>query len=79
MDKYKRLIQQYKEKSSNIIVSGILPRIKESNAFYSKAFSTNNRFKPLCAQENVEFVNFWNNFYNAEFCRSGEIWQTCVQ
>ncbi len=45
MDKYKRLIQQYKEKSSSIIMSGILPRMNESNAFYSKAFSTNNILK----------------------------------
>ncbi len=65
MDKYKRLIQQYKLKSSNIVVSGILPPMNESNAFYSKAFSTNNRLKSLCAQENVEFVHFWYNFYNA--------------
>ncbi len=53
MEKYTRLIQQYKEKSSNIIVSGILLRMNETNAFYSKAFSTNNRLKSLCTQENV--------------------------
>ena len=65
MEKYKRLIQKYKEKSNNIIVSGILPRMNESDTFYSKAFSTNNRLKSLCALENVKFANFWDNFYNA--------------
>jgi len=65
MEKYKRMIQHYKEKSNNIVVSGILPRLNESDAFYNKAFSTNNRLKSLCAQEGVDFANFWDNFYYA--------------
>ncbi len=65
MEKYKRLIQQYKEKLNNIIMSGILLRMNESDAVYTKAFSTNNRRNLLCALENVKFANFWDNFYNA--------------
>ncbi len=61
MEKYKRMIQRYKEKSKNIIVSGILPRMNESDAFYTKAFSTN-KLKSLCAQENVQFQNLVKNF-----------------
>ncbi len=69
MEKYKRLIQHYNEKS-NIIVSGILPRLIESNAFYNKAFSTNNRLKSLCAQERVDFANFWDNYIMITICSS---------
>ena len=64
LDKYRRLIQQYKTKSSNIIISGVLPRISADNVFYSKAFSLNNRLQSLCREHGVEFVNMWNDFYN---------------
>ncbi len=47
MEKYRRLIQQFKEKTNNIMLSGILPRMRESNAFYSKSFSTNDRVMSL--------------------------------
>ena len=64
LDKYRRLIQQYKTKSSNIIISGVLPRISADNVFYSKAFSLNNRLQSLCKEQGVEFVDMWNDFYN---------------
>ena len=64
LDKYRKLIQQYKTKSSNIIISGVLPRIEADDLFYSKAFSLNNRLRNLCKDNGVEFVNMWNDFYN---------------
>lgn len=59
------MIKQYKRKTdaSNIIISGILPRVSAESSFYSKAFSTNNRLQSLCSQENVQFANLWNSFY----------------
>ena len=65
LEKYRRLIQQYKTKTNgnNIIISGILPRVWAQMGFYSKAFSTNKRLENLCSQENVTFVNMWNEFY----------------
>ena len=65
LDKYRRLIQQYKTKTNanNIIITGILPRVGAKNEFYNKAFSTNNRLQNLCSEENVSFVNMWNHFY----------------
>merc|ERR1711911_155351 len=47
LNKYRRLIQQYKTKSNNIIISGLLPRMSADNVFYSKAFSLNNRLQSL--------------------------------
>ena len=43
MAKYKEMIQNYKSKSRNIIISGILPRIKADARFYITTFSTNNK------------------------------------
>ena len=64
LEKYRRLIQQYKTKSSNILISGVLPRIKTSNVFYSRAFSLNSRLRSLCREYDVNFVNMWDGFYN---------------
>ena len=63
MEKYRRMIRKYKEKTNNILISGILPRIDAVNTFYGKAFSINNRVKNLCSQEGIEFIDTWNDFY----------------
>ena len=65
LEKYQRMIKKYKEKvnEKNIVISGILPRKFGDKSFFNKAFSTNNRLKTLCAEENVNFVNFWDHFY----------------
>ena len=64
MEKYRRMIQQYKNKSQNIIVSGILPRTRAPTVFYNRAFSTNNRLESLCTEEGVDYVNLWDDFYD---------------
>ncbi|MCP4268391.1 MAG: hypothetical protein GY777_22915 [Candidatus Brocadiaceae bacterium] len=63
LQKYRKLIQQYKSKTNNIIVSGVLPRISANTVFYSKAFSLNNCLKTLCQQEGIDFTDNWNQFY----------------
>lgn len=62
--KYKKMIRQFKEKSNKLIISGILPRIKGRDRFFSGAHYTNNCLETICRQEGVGFVNLWNNFYN---------------
>lgn len=64
LDKYRKMIKKYKTKSSNIIISGILPRINGANSFYDRAFSINSRLGNLCKEEGVEFLNLWNHFYD---------------
>ncbi len=64
LDKYRKLIQQYKTKSSKIMISGILPRIAADNGFYSKAFSLSNHLETLCKEHGIEFANMWNDFYS---------------
>ena len=63
LEKYRRMIRRYKEKTNNIMISGILPRIDAGTTFYGKAYSTNNRVKNLCSQEGIEFIDTWNDFY----------------
>ncbi len=64
LDKYRKLIQQYKTKSNNIMISGVLPTVAGDDLFYSKAFSVNSRLRNLCKDHGVEFVNMWNDFYD---------------
>ena len=66
LEKYRRMINRFKSKvdGKNIIISDILPRVGAEQIFYDRAFSTNNRLQTLCAQENVQFINLWNNFYH---------------
>ena len=73
MKRYRQMISTLKAKRSKFIVSGILPRIGAESQFYNKAFSTNNRLKSLCSEENVEFINLWNHFYDQQilFNRDG--------
>lgn len=63
MEKYKNLIQKFKEKSSNVIISGILPRWVENQRFLNAATMTNRRLATLCSQENVDFIDTWDSFY----------------
>lgn len=63
LEKYKDLMRKLKEKTNEIIFTGILPRINGPNAFYSRALYINNQLKSLCEQEGVGFANFWNDFY----------------
>lgn len=43
LPKYREIMNKYKVKFRNIIVSDILPRINAENRFYDKAFNTNSR------------------------------------
>ena len=67
MEKYKRMIQRFKTKSHNVIISGILPRTRAPAHFYDRAFSTNSRLRTLCTDEGVDYVNLWDDFYNKPF------------
>ena len=67
MEKYRRMIQQYKTKSHNVIISCILPRTKAPSHFYDRAYSTNSRLRSLCIEEGVDYMNLWDDFYNKPF------------
>ena len=64
MAKYKKLIQKFKVKSSNVVLSGIIPRVKANNQFFNFASSTNRRLSNLCSEEGIGFVDTWDHFYH---------------
>lgn len=65
LEKYRRLIRGYKTKSSNILISGVLPRVSAAVTFYNKAFSLNNRLATVCREMDVGYVNLWDEFYSS--------------
>ena len=73
MLKYKRLIQSFKDKSQNVILSGIIPRVKANQQFFNFASSTNRRLSNLCREEGIGFVDTWDHFYydHSLFTRDG--------
>ncbi len=64
LDKYRRVIRRYKEKSRLIIVSGILPRINAYAGFHMKALSNNAKLRGLSSTEGVSFTSAWEHFNN---------------
>ena len=73
LQKYKVLMQKMKEKTNNIILTGILPRLRHQNKFFSKASYINNSLKSICIEENIYYSNYWDDFYGKEdlFLRDG--------
>lgn len=72
LDKYRTMMRTYKEKSNNVIVSGIIPRMQAGNRFYAVAASLNRRLANLCREEHVGFVSTWDNFYYDSTLFSGD-------
>ena len=72
LDKYRTMMKTYKEKSNNVIVSGIIPRMQAGSRFYAFAASLNRRLDNLCREENVGFVSTWDNFYYDSTLFSGD-------
>ncbi len=62
LDKYRRVIRRYKEKSRHIIVPGILPRIHAYAGFRRKAISINAQLRRLSSAEGVSYISAWEHF-----------------
>ncbi|MFV0544471.1 MAG: GDSL-type esterase/lipase family protein, partial [Marinicella pacifica] len=63
LNKYRRMIGKFKEKTNNVIISGIIPRMRAGSRFYDSATSINRRLATMCREENVGFVDTWNHFF----------------
>ena len=64
IEKYKRLIRTFKDKSSDIVISGIIPRMMATRRFFNIATSINRRLANLCNKEHIGFVDTWDSFYH---------------
>jgi lysophospholipase L1-like esterase len=73
LKKYKTLLATFKEKSKNVIISGILPKLNADYSFLNDAFNINRELKWLCKSMGVGFVNTWDSFYERSdvFARDG--------
>ena len=67
LQKYHRMIRAFKEKSSKVLLSGIVPRFNVENRFYNVATSTNRRLAQICREENIGFIDTWDSFYHDEY------------
>ena len=67
MEKYRKMIQSFKVRTNQLIISGIVPRLGVERRFYNVATSTNRRLKQMCDEEGIGFVNTWDHFYHDEY------------
>ncbi len=59
---YSIFIDKIKEKSTNGIAVGILPRLRVPNENNRMAHMINAKVKTLCNSKGVKFVNFWESY-----------------
>ena len=73
LSKYRNMIKTFKEKSNNIVLSGILPRVTAEERFFNLATSINRRLVNICKEEGINFIDCWDNFYHDRslFSRDG--------
>ena len=65
MELYKNTIEKVINKGKLCIISGILPRLKESPYWSSRAIGINDRVSEICkTKPGVMFVDNWDSFYN---------------
>ena len=65
MKLYKNTIEKVTNKGKLCIISGILPRLKESPYWSSRAIGINDRVREICkTKPGVMFVDSWDSFYN---------------
>ncbi len=63
---YHTLIDKIKEKRTNGIVVGILPRLRVPNEKNRMAQMINDKVKTLCNSKGVKFANFWTSYIDNE-------------
>lgn len=72
LQKYKALLTHMKQKSNKGIVVSILPRKREGLRTTSKTIYFNTKLEELCQQNNIKFINLWDQFSNYNlFMRDG--------
>ena len=65
MKLYKDTIEKVTSRGKRCIISGILPRLKESPYWSSRAIGINNRVQEICkAKQGVMYIDNWDRFYN---------------
>ena len=61
---YRCLLQRLSEFRKPIIVTGILPRLRASSEWFSRALSLNNSIEMMCKTLGLGYVDLWDDFHN---------------
>ena len=62
LKKYNKLLVRVREMGKKICVSGVLPKLDENEAWWSRALGINERIKVLCPNMNCCYLNLWKDF-----------------
>ena len=62
VERYKELIGTLKDRRTNIVIIGILPRLHENNFNLSRAIGINDKLSHLCREAKISFIHPWLDF-----------------
>lgn len=63
---YRSLLQRLREARKPVYVTGVLPRLRASNEWYSRALALNNSVKGMCTDMGLYFVDLWDQFFDCD-------------
>lgn len=63
---YHSLLQRLKDARKPVYVTGILPRLRASSEWFSRALALNSTVKQLCLSMGLCFVDLWDQFYGCD-------------
>lgn len=66
-EKYTNLFDKLKDKNTKVVIVGILPRLKESSQWASRAIAVNNWLRQQCASYRFSYLDLWECMYNNTF------------
>ena len=67
VDKYTDLFNKLRLKKCNVVIVGILPRLKESALWSSRAIAVNNFLQQQCILYNFKYIDLWEVMYKNRF------------
>ena len=65
--KFRALLSRLRERRSPCILLGVLPRLRSSREWNSRAKELNRWLHEQCVERGIEFVNLWNYFENRKY------------
>jgi lysophospholipase L1-like esterase len=66
INKYKTLLQMFKDKGRKVTCSAVLPRVHATDDIHSRSYNFNSQLGLLCRDINVNFFSAWDDFMKTE-------------
>ena len=64
IDTYRTVITKLVKSGRKGLVTSILPKIGAGTEWSSRAIAINERVRKLCKKNNIEFLDYWDNFWD---------------